>query len=194
MGSMNKYFWFDCETTGTDPRVNEIIQIAGQVVIDNIIVDEFNIKMRPNKWDSVEAKALEVNGITVEELKEYPDRKIGYTKILNLLDKHINKFDKTDKMVPSGYNVGFDIDFLLEEFRKNKNNFLFSYLHGAKFDVLVMALMLEIKEKRQIFIPNRKLTTVAEVLGCPFEDAHDAMADIVGTRRVAGELWRRLFA
>ena len=64
----NKCLWFDTETTGLNPHNNDIIQIAGCVVIGREIVEDFEFLCKPFKPENVEQKALDTNGRTVEEI------------------------------------------------------------------------------------------------------------------------------
>jgi len=40
---MGKVFWFDCETTGIDPRRCAIIQLAGLIEINGKIDEKVNL-------------------------------------------------------------------------------------------------------------------------------------------------------
>lgn len=191
---MNKFLWFDTETTGIDPVKQDIIQIAGQIVIKGIVKEEFNLKCQPFSYDNIKQKALDINKITVDQLKTFPSPQETYQSLVDILDKYCNKYNKKDKFIPAGQNVKFDIDFTNHFFKKNGNDFFFSYISPAPFDLMQLALILEVKEKRKIFVPNYKLETIYQcMIGNKMKDSHDALADIQQTKDAAKIIWWRLF-
>jgi len=191
---MNKIFFVDTETTGLDPKINGIHQIAGQIIIDGKMVAEIDYKFKPLPTEKIEPEALAVSGLTIEEVMARPlDSFTVYKKVDALLATHVNRYDKHDKMVIAGYNCNFDAGFINEWFQKHRNKYFFGLCHGGAYlDGLNMALLLEIKTGKRIFIPDRKLKTVAQALGIPLDNAHDALADIQATRDVIKTLWKRL--
>jgi len=189
---VHKFLWFDTETTGTDPIKHDIIQIAGQIVVGGIVMDSFDYRCQPFDWDTIEEKALEKNGITREEIATFPEPDIIYGKLKRMFRKYINPYDKADKFIAGGQNVRFDIDMTHHFFKKNKDDFFFSFVRAGVFDTLHMATMLEVKERKRIFKKGYKLEQLCEELGVPLENAHDALADITATRQVANILWKRL--
>jgi len=190
---MKKYLFVDTETTGLDPKINDVHQIAGQIVIDGVIVEEFNYQFQPHSWDNVQEEALAVSGLTVDDLKKRTmTSKKAYTEFNMLLCRFVDKYDKKDKFVIGGYNCNFDAGFINEWYAKHGNKYFFGLCHGGAYlDGLLLALMYEIKCGKVIFEPNRKLGTVAEHLGIELDNAHDALADIRATRQVIKTLWNR---
>jgi len=191
---MKKILFVDTETTGLDPKINGIHQIAAQIVVDGKMEMEFDFKFRPLDTEKIEPEALAVSGLTVEEVMARPlSSKDVYKKIDSILCQFVNKYDKHDKMVISGYNCNFDAQFLSEWYKKHNNKYFFGLCHGGAYlDGLTMALLLEIKKGEKVFFPDRKLGTVAKHLGVQLDDAHDALADIIATRDVIRSLWREL--
>lgn len=187
-----KMLWFDTETTGLDPILNDIIQISGQITINGQVMEEFNMKCQPTNWDNIQQGALDINKITIEQLKTYPQPELVYNKLLKMFKKYVNPFDKTDKFVAAGQNVKFDIDMTQQFFKKHNDPYFFSFIHAGHFDTLHIAIMLEIKEKRKIFTKGYKLSQMCEALGIKLEDAHDALNDIRATRELAKVMWNRL--
>jgi len=180
----NKILWFDVETTGLDPKENDIIQLSGMIEIDNEIKDTFNFKMQPYNWNSISDEALKINNTTIEDLKSYEDPNIQYKKFRSILDKYVSKFDKLDKFIAAGYNVRFDIDFLKEYFIKNNNSYLFSYIGGYSLDVYQIVIALyHLNLKREYPVKNFKLETLAQDEGIEIK-AHDALSDVEATREL----------
>ena len=111
-----KVFYVDVETTGLEPKINDIIQLALIIEIDGKVVRKEKFEMQPFNYDNISPEALEVNGLSIEQIKGFDTPQIAYRKIVNILDKYIFKYDKKDKFIPAGYNVKFDVDFLTEFF------------------------------------------------------------------------------
>ena len=91
---MNKRLYFDTETTGLNSRDNDIIQIAGIIEIDGKQEDEFNLKMQPFRWDTISQEACDIHGISVEQMKGFPEPKSAYKLLSNILGRYCNKYDR----------------------------------------------------------------------------------------------------
>jgi len=180
-----KTIFFDCETTGVNPIKNDIIQIAGIIENEGKEIDNFNIKMQPFSWENVEQKALDVNNITIEQLKGFPEPTMAYSEIVSLFDKHIDKFDREDKFIVCGYNVRFDIGFLKEFFIKNNDSYLFSYLGRIKDPMHIVDYL---RTLNKIDVKSSKLSDVCNYFNIDIGNAHDAMADIVATKKIMEKL------
>jgi len=187
-----KVFYMDTETTGLDSKKNDIIQLGYIVEINNEIKEKGKINIQPFSYDNIETSALEVNKITIEEMKTFDTPQIAYIKITNFLGKYVNKYDKTDKFIPAGYNVKFDTDFLRELFIKNGDKYYGSYIDYHFIDG--MALVFAKRYAGKLDLPNYKLETVAKHYGIEI-NAHDALSDIEATRelilKIMGEIeWK----
>ena len=189
---MHKMLWFDTETTGLDPVLQDVIQIAGKIIVGGDVKEEFNFLCQPFSFENIQQQALDTNGRTVEELRGFDHPRIAYTAMTKMLGKHCNKFNKADKFVACGQNVRFDMEFTSQWFKKNGDDYFFSWVFPAPLCTMQMAVMLEIKEKQKIFIPNYKLETLCKCLGVELDNAHNALADIEATRKVASIIWKRL--
>lgn len=185
-----KLLWFDTETTGLDPVENDIIQIAGKVIIDKKEIESFNILCQPHSFDNISEQALEVNGRTVAELHTFPEANEAYIKLYCMFETYIDKYDKKDKFIPCGQNVKFDVNFLGEYWRKCGDNYFFSYVGAASFDTMQLAVMFEMKLGRKVFESYRLENLYKVLFKKEMDGAHDALADIEATIEVAGELWR----
>lgn len=184
---MKKCLWFDTETTGLNHHKNDIIQIACMVEIDGVIVDEFESKLRPFDPSNVELKALEVNGLILQEVMNYPDPKTVHKNLIKFLARHIDKYNKQDKFAPAGYNVKFDIDFLMSFFKKCGDSYYGSYLNYKAIDPLYLLHMMD--QQGKISLINYKLKTVCDHFGI-FIEAHEALSDIKATRELHRLLWK----
>ena len=185
---MNKIIFIDTETGGVNPEKSALIQLSGIIRIDKKDVEKFNFYIKPFENSEVNEKALEVQGRTLDELKaeKYIEEKEVYKQFINLLDKYIDKYDKTDKFIVAGYNVRFDVDILKALFQRHGNNFLFSYLDSSMLDPLYSIRLLQIAGILPV-LENNKLETWCKYFGIEFE-AHDSLEDIEATKKLIGKL------
>lgn len=185
---MNKIIFIDTETGGVNPEKAALIQLSGIIRIDKKDVEKFNFYIKPFENSEVTEKALEVQGRTLEELKtdKYVEEKEVYKQFVNLLDKYIDKYDRTDKFVVAGYNVRFDVDILKAFFQRHGNNFLFSYLDSSMLDPLYSIRLLQIAEVLPV-LENNKLETWCKHFGIELK-AHDSLEDVEATKKLIGKL------
>ena len=59
-----KLLFFDIETTGTMFWKNGIHQLSGAVVIDGVMKESFDLRVRPNPKACIDDAALSVSGVT----------------------------------------------------------------------------------------------------------------------------------
>jgi len=185
---MNKIIFIDTETGGVNPEKAALIQLSGIIRIDKKDVEKFNFYIKPFENSEVTEKALEVQGRTLEDLKtdKYVEEKEVYKQFINLLDKYIDKYDRTDKFIVAGYNVRFDVDILKAFFQRHGNNFLFSYLDSSMLDPLYSIRLLQIAEVLPV-LENNKLETWCKYFGIELK-AHDSLEDIEATKKLIGKL------
>lgn len=186
-----KYCIIDIESTGLDPQKNGILQVAGLIEIDGILHEPFNYWVRPFTSDKISEEALKVVGVTQDQWKT--DEKFlnpgeVFKKFTELLDRYVNKFEKTDKFFFVGYNANFDMQFLRSFWGKNQDNFFGSYFWYPPFDIMSMAVVV-LREKRYL-MSNFKLETVAKEFGIQEEENgfHDAFFDA----SVTYEIFKRI--
>jgi len=184
-----KIFWLDVETTGLDPKRNDIISLAGIIEIDGKILEEFELFIQPFDWDNIEMGALKVNGFTVEQLKTFMTPKEAHKKLINILGKYVNQYDRNDKYQFAGYNNTFDIQFMQGFFKKCGDKYFGSWIDYHRLDPQVLLQFLHLKG--DIDLSNYKLETVAEYLGIKI-NAHNALSDIKATREIVYTLMPRL--
>ena len=185
---MNKIIFIDTETGGVNPEKAALIQLSGIIRIDKKDVEKFNFYIKPFENSEVTEKALEVQGRTLEELKtdKYVEEKEVYKQFINILDKYIDKYDRTDKFIVAGYNVRFDVDILKAFFQRHGNNFLFSYLDSSMLDPLYSIRLLQIAGILPV-LENNKLETWCKHFRIELK-AHDSLEDIVATKKLIGKL------
>ena len=179
-----KILFIDTETGGVNPQTSALIQLSGIIRIDKEDVEEFNFFIKPFPGSEVSEEALRVQGRTKEELEteKYKSEKEIYMEIKMLLDKYVDKYDKTDKFMVAGYNVRFDIDMLQAFFKRNKDNYLFSYLSSNQIDPLPCIGLLQLCDKLPV-LENNKLETWCKHFGIELK-AHDSLEDIKATKEL----------
>ena len=182
---MSKIFWFDTETTGVDANANAIVQLAYIIEIDGEVVTKENLRIRPFDGAIVEAKALEVNKLDPQEIYLAPPESQVLDKLREILSRYVDRYDKYDKFIQAGYNVGFDDKFLRQAFIRTGDNYYGSWFHWPKLDTSCeVAKWLANRSNNMNARPkNFKLGTLCEMFDVPIQ-AHDAMSDIVATREL----------
>ena len=182
MGDIKRFF-FDLETTGVRYTENAIHQIAILVEINGEVVQEVDWRMRPFEGAVIEDKALEVGGVTREGIVQYPPDKDVYGKLIGLLSKYVDKYDKADKFHLVGFNNSyFDDRFLRAWFERRDDAYFGSWFWADSLDVKVLASQHLFYERARM--RNFKLATVAETLGVKVEEdkLHDGLYDVKITR------------
>lgn len=177
----------DIETGGLTPGVHPIIQLAALKEVKGEVVDEINIKIRPYKGCKISPKALEVNGITVEQLRNDPERiglKEAMAKFLTFCGLRNAFTSKGDRVHFCGYNsVRFDFPHLECAADASGIDYFYAKFHFPGIDVAVLAAD-RLRDDRHL-LPDFKLMTVAKHLGIDVEgQAHDALFDVRITREL----------
>lgn len=182
---MAKLFFYDLETTGVKFWKNGIHQISGCIEIDGDVKEEFNFHVKPNPACVIEDEALDVSGVTLEQINAYPDMNVVYNQVKTMLSKYVNRYNKYDKFFLVGYNnAPFDNQFFRAFFVQNNDNYFGSYFWSSAIDVMVLAAN-HLKSTRHT-MEDFKLKTVANTLGVTVDESklHDALYDIYLTRAV----------
>jgi len=99
------YVVLDLETTGLNPRLDEIMEIGAVKIVEGRIADEFHTLVKPI---TLKEKSLQITGITEEMLKDAPE--IG-----EVIDR-LWEFLKDAVLV--AHNADFDISFLKHTFAR----------------------------------------------------------------------------
>ncbi len=100
----------DLETTGTDPQINEIIEI-GLVLIDQTtlkILDTLDVKVKPEHIEAATEFALKLNGYN----------EAGWRDAISLREGVAQYIAKTKDAIFCASPVTFDWAFMAAAFRK----------------------------------------------------------------------------
>lgn len=105
--------------------------------IDGQEAERFDIRLAPNPAATIEQEALDVAGVTLEQIQSYQPMEEGYRQLVGILSKYVNKFDKRDKMYLVGYNnAGFDNNFLRALFQQCGDKYFGSWFYPNCMDLL----------------------------------------------------------
>lgn len=177
--------FYDLETTGTDVRKHSIHQISGIIEIDNEVVKEFDYKTRPHEKAKYEPEALNICGVTQEQLEAYPPMYKVHSKLVMMLSAYIDRYDPKQKMHLVGFNNrSFDDIFFRAWFEQCKDNFFGSWFWADSIDVLVLASQYLIDRRPEM--SSFKLKRVAKELGLEIDESslHRANYDVKITRQI----------
>lgn len=164
MTSFLDYTVLDLETTGLDPKTNDIIEIAIMKVRNGEIGERFSTFVYTPLEVTDHVQYL--TGIHANDLQGKPD-------FITLMPK-IQAFIGDDALL--GHNIRFDVDFLAEKGVDVQKNLL--------YDTYLLSNILYPE------LPSHSLETNTKYFGIPHKDSHRAMADVEATHA----LWKRLIA
>ncbi len=172
-----KLAFIDIETTGFDVEKQEIIEI-GVVIMnqkDGVLgemVEEFEIKIQPEKIENADAEALAMNGYNEAE----------WMFAVSLKQAMEMFAEKTKDCVMVAHNVAFDYSFLAKAFATTgvENKMFF-----AKIDTISFAYA---KLHKVPDAPRLSLGALCDYFGIENERAHTALADT----RATVEVYRKL--
>ena len=82
---MKKIFWLDTETTGVDCNKHAIIQLSAQIEIDDTVRHVINMRIQPFPGAEISPQALEINGMTEEEIQAFTPLDSSLKTLKNIL-------------------------------------------------------------------------------------------------------------
>jgi len=180
----NKTLYVDVETTGLIKYVHGIIVLA--YIIEDADGNELTrgeIEMNPLTYsDKVSPKALEINGYTLEQIKELPDAKEACLKFISVLNEHLDSSNFKDKYKVVAYNADFDTGFIqtwMDKLVPSTYWKLMDYKHLDPF-----ALIKYLQHFKHINTgKSQSLEAVAKFYNIE-HIPHNAMSDIEVTRKI----------
>ncbi len=179
-----KKCFIDLETTGLDPNLNGILEIAIITRIPGQQDQSFQTFIKPIKNDLIVPAALAVNKIRFEDAEKFPESAKVHNDLTNFLGQFVNKFDPEDKFIFVAYNANFDYQFLRSFFVKCDDKYFGSLFFYPPLDIMQIAFkhLLNVRHK----MPNFKQVTVAPELGIEIDlkKAHGAMYDVEIVRKI----------
>lgn len=169
--------FIDIETTGFSVEQHEIIEIGCVIVKQNNgelgeVVEEFELKIKPERIADAEPEALAING--------YNEAEWMFASTLEQAMKVLS--EKTKDCIMVAHNIAFDYSFIAKAFAvTNVPNQMFY----AKMDTISYAYAKLSKDPNQT---KYSLGALCERFGINNERAHTALADT----RATVEVYRKL--
>jgi DNA polymerase-3 subunit alpha len=162
--------------------LHDIVQLAFIPVIDGVEKDHFNEFCQPRDFSTVDAGAVAVHGITVDQMRTFQSPEDLFEKLVARLKPYGCKF------VLAGYNVNFDKGFLGSFFAKLNATSTYRELFSHEIhDTYVRAK----STKEKISSHSLKLEALAKEFSIEIK-AHDALSDIRATMLVDKHISRLL--
>ena len=169
LDNIDNYTIIDIETTGLDPKVDEIIEISALKVRDNKIISEYSTLINPQQ--EINDFIINLTGITNEMVKDKPTIKNSLNDYFNFLDND----------VIIGHNINFDINFLYD----NSIKYYDKPFENDYIDTLRLS-------RKYLSLENNKLETIANFFKIDYSGAHRSLKDCYITFSVYNELKKRL--
>ena len=123
----HNFAFIDIETTGLNLLNHEIIEIGCVITNPELeVIEEFELKIKPENISSADPVALKVNHYNEEE----------WISALNLKEALNILCEKAKDCIMVGHNVSFDSAFLEYAFNKNE---IVNTMHYHKLDTVSVA-------------------------------------------------------
>ena len=162
----------DIETTGLDPKSNEIIEIGAVKVIDRKIVDRFSMLVKPSR--SIPPFITRLTGITNDMVEDAKSIHEVMAEFLVFIQDHIL----------IGHNVKFDMSFI-------------KFACERELGVLIDNEVLDNLKYARTYLPHlshHKLSDCVNYFNLYHENAHRAIDDAIATYEVFEKLRSIAFA
>lgn len=193
--TMNNIIVFaDVETTGFNPEVDVIVEVA--MVIQNRDGGLITFQ-RYIRWDSYPEnfkEAFEVSGITLELLdkKGFPPRKV-YEDLLAWLKFNTGYFLNNKNVFIAGHNISFDVRFLEVFMKKMWKKETDELLHKIFLSPKIDTMTLYAEAMMRGAVPDTssfKLKTLCNKLDIKVDNFHSALDDAIASMRVRNKVWK----
>ena len=162
----NEYVCLDCETTGLNPKKDEILSIGAVHIKDNKVImrETFNIFVKPSK--NISAESIKIHRIRPIDLENAVSPKEAILKILDFIGPR--------PIV--GYYIKFDIAMI----SKYTKQYIGINLPNESIEVSSMFFKSKKKTSEYEFI-DLKFDTIMKELDIPVLGKHDALNDAIMT-------------
>lgn len=174
------YLIIDLEMTGTESGYHDIIQVGAVLADTNWNkISDFETLVYPNNQDTISKYSEEIHGISLSDLEEAP---LPHEMIEDLEDWIRDELNREDNssltdVVLCGQSVINDINFLKEEYNRQKYKWPFAY---KLIDLLsVSFIFYQLFDNNNVKRPKSySLKAVSEYFGLEREgESHDALED-----------------
>ena len=172
---------FDLETTGLNPVIHDVIEIAIVPLTPDFTrseLPEFTARIKAVHPEKADPESLKVSGLDPFEGEDI--EKVATAIVSWMSDNNIGRID------PVGHNLRFDLDFFQIKFPM-----LFNVFSGYVHDSMLLAIAINdialIQTKEKLF-PSVSLRKLKLQFGMDMPVRHRALDDALD----AAELYRRL--
>jgi DNA polymerase III subunit epsilon len=160
---MNSYIVLDIETTGLDPKCEDILEIGAVKVVNGVIVDEFNQLIRPSK--EISDFITNLTGITNAMV-------VGKSNIDTVLIDFIKFIGDTTCLI--GHNIDrFDLPFIQTKVKECD-------LHLPVEKTIDTVTLAKIAISREV-IGSYRLDSLCQHYHIANQARHRAMGDVYAT-------------
>ena len=179
----NKICWIDTETTGFSAEKNDVIQVAIIIDIDREIVATYDFKCRPLNPENAHPVALQITGLTLPEIMEYPEPRGIITQIETALLAHL---EAGEQYFFGAHNCPFDRRMMGGLYTKNgvaEDSFTDLFM-VKEFDIDTQKMIKQYNRTAgSLALADAKLVTAAQAF-CIDHNPHEASSDINATREL----------
>lgn len=187
---MMKFAFYDTETTGAEPRFDQVLQAAAILTDDDFQeIESFDVRSRLAAHIVPSAGALKVTGVDPREIARAPYTPYAFARFLH------QTFDAWGQggCVYTGFNtIRFDEEIMRQAWWESLHDpYLTSRKGSVRADVLTMLRAIYARNPELIDIPTLdtgkrtfRLEHVAPLNGFEGHDAHDALGDVRATIHV----------
>lgn len=168
------YLVLDVESSGFDPKKHALLEIAMIPVINGVKKEPFVSYVAPHEGAILDPKALEINKITLDQIKTFPDGKEVLKNLIEWLDSHETVFNLI------GQNIQFDRNFLYTFFSRHMSHGEFiTRIKPGDFCTLEMSK--KYFSNKGAKPSSMKLGDLCKFFGIKLENAHSALPDVEAT-------------
>ncbi|MGK2858220.1 MAG: 3'-5' exonuclease [Thermoanaerobaculia bacterium] len=179
-----EYWALDLETSGLDPRSDQILSVGMVPIRDGVICwgDHFYSLVLPGTWDNLDGDAVGIHHILPEELR-------GAPPLETILLEIEMRLSGGAAMV--FHHAPFDLGFLRQAFQSLGRR----WRSPAVVDTRVLVSRFE--ERQQQLVPyaapiTRQLSELVQLFNLPPYTAHHALGDALATAELFLALRARL--
>lgn len=176
--------FIDLETSSNDKEKCGLVQLSASIDYDDVEVDKIVLYSNLFQEDICVPEAFEKNGIDISKLKTFPSPLKTYEEFILFLEKHIDRYNKADKLTVVAYKQDFDNTVLRRFFLKCKDEWFGSWFWVPWIDAMSIAMCYLQRERHHL--ENFKLETVSRYLGLRVDNkkTHDADYDRLLCRKI----------
>ncbi len=162
----NEYVCLDCETSGLNPKKDEILSIGAVHIKNNKILmrNTFNVFLKPSKL--IDAESIKIHRIRPIDLENGLEPKVAIEELLNFIGSR--------PIV--GYYIKFDVAII----SKYTKEYIGIKLPNETIEVSSMYYRTRKKTSEYEFI-DLKFDTILKNLNIPALGKHDALNDSIMT-------------